>query len=189
MKNISDFLGLGFDEYFEKQGEKVLLTKEPTLWTKAGRKIKEVLDEKVKIDSFKLQRLFVKDRAEHLRKEIIPALKRGDIVISDRYFFSTLAFGGLDVPMGKLIKLNERFIYPDATFFLKVRPEECLRRINKRGDGIKFFEKFEKLKKVLKNYQKAVKLFDDVIVIDGEKTIKQISKKITTALNRKRNHG
>ena len=93
------------------------------------------------------------------------------------------------MPMGKLIKLNERFIYPDATFFLKVRPEECLRRINKRGDGIKFFEKFEKLKKVLKNYQKAVKLFDDVIVIDGEKTIKQISKKITTALNRKRNHG
>jgi len=129
-----------------------------------------------------LQKLFIKDRAEHLRKKIIPALKSGKIVICDRYFFSTLAFGGLNVPMEKLIALNEKFIYPDIIFFLKVRPEECLRRINKRGEGIKFFEKIDKMRKALKNYQKAIKLFKNVLVINGEKTIKEIHQKIISSL-------
>lgn len=173
-------------EYFEKQGEKVLLTKEPTPWTKAGKKIKEVLDEKVQIDPLKLQKLFVKDRAEHLKEEIIPALKRGEVVISDRYFFSTLAFGGLDVSMNKLIKLNNKFIYPDTIFFLKVGPKECLRRINARREGIKFFEKLDKLKKVLKNYQEAIKLFDNVIIINGEESIEEIHQKIILFLKRRR---
>jgi len=172
-------------DYFEKQGKKVLLTKEPTQWTRAGKKVNEALDEKIQIDPLKLQKLFVVDRAEHLKKEIIPALKRSEIVISDRYFFSTLAFGGLDVPMGKLVKLNEDFICPDIIFFLKVKPEECLRRINKRGEGIKFFEKLDKLKKVLKNYQKAIKLFDGVAVVNGEKSIARIHQKITAVLKRR----
>lgn len=165
-------------EYFKRQGEKVFLTKEPTLWTEAGKKIKDVLEEKIRIEPLKLQKLFVADRAEHLKKEILPALKRGEIVISDRYFFSTLAFGGLDVPMEDLIKMNERFIYPDIIFFLKVRPEECLRRIKQRKAGIRFFEKLEKLRVVMKNYQKAIKLFDGVAVLNGEQKILQVHKQI-----------
>lgn len=165
-------------EYFEKQNEKVFLTKEPTQTTEAGKKIKEVLEEKIKIDPLKLQKLFVADRAEHLKKEIIPSLKRGEIVISDRYFFSTLAFGGLDVPMERLIKLNGRFIYPDKVIFLKVRPKICLERIEKRGEGVRFFEKLDKLKKILKNYQEVIRLSDDIVVVNGEKGIKEIHQKI-----------
>ena len=170
------------EEYFKKQDRKVLLTKEPTIRSRAGKKIKAVLEEKIKIDPLELQKLFIKDRAEHLRKKIIPALKSGKIVICDRYFFSTLAFGGLNVPMEKLIALNEKFIYPDIIFFLKVRPEECLRRINKRGEGIKFFEKIDKMRKALKNYQKAIKLFKNVLVINGGKPIKEIHQKIISSL-------
>lgn len=171
-------------DYFIKQGEKVLLTKEPTKTTVAGKKISQVLDEKIKISPLALQELFVKDRAEHLKKEIIPALKQGKIVISDRYFFSTLAFGGLDVPMNELVRLNDKFIYPDIIFFLRVRPEECLRRIVSRGEGIKFFEKLNKLKKILKNYQKTIKIFTSVATINGEKSIEAISKKIISSLKK-----
>lgn len=171
--------------YFIGQGQSVLLTKEPTRWTQAGKKIKEILDEKALIEPLKLQELFCKDRREHLEKEIIPALRSGKMVICDRYFFSTLAFGGLAVPMEKLMKLNEKFIYPDIIFFLKVRPEECLRRINRRGEGIKFFEKLEKLSKVLKNYQEVIKIFDDVAVVNGEESVKEIHQRIALFLKRR----
>lgn len=171
--------------YFIGQGRSVLLTKEPTQWSWAGKIIKEILDEKVLIEPLKLQKLFCQDRREHLEKEIKPALRSGTMVICDRYFFSTLAFGGLAVPMEKLMKLNEKFIYPDIIFFLKVRPEECLRRINRRGEGIKFFEKLEKLSKVLKNYQEIIKIFDDVAVVNGEESVKEIHQKIVLFLKRR----
>jgi len=165
-------------EYFEKDGQKVLLTKEPTSWTRAGQKIRRILNEKEKISPLALQKLYIRDRAEHLKKEIIPALKQGKIVISDRYFFSTFAFGGLNAPIEKLIKLNEKFIFPDLVFLLKVRAEVCMRRIEARGKGFQFFEKLEKLKRVLENYEKIAGKFDEIKILDGEKKINEIHRQI-----------
>ena len=166
-------------EYFEKKGQEVFLTKEPTAWTQAGRKIKRILDEKEKISPLALQKLYIKDRAEHLKKEIIPALKFGKIVISDRYFFSTFAFGGLNVLIQKLVKLNEKFIFPDLVFLLKVSSEVCMKRIEAREKGFQFFEKLEKLKKVLENYEKIAEKFKEIKILDGEKKISEIHRKIT----------
>jgi dTMP kinase len=44
--------------------------------------------------------LFAADRAEHLEKEIEPALRANKIVISDRYILSSLAFGAVDNDLG-----------------------------------------------------------------------------------------
>jgi dTMP kinase len=38
--------------------------------------------------------LFAADRFEHVEKEVIPALKEGKIVVSDRYVYSSLAYQG-----------------------------------------------------------------------------------------------
>lgn len=168
-------------DYFLTRGKEVISTKEPTQWTEAGKKIKTVLEEKISIEPLRLQELFVQDRDEHLREEIIPALRAGKIVICDRYFFSTLAFGGIGVPMLKLKLMNKGFLYPDMTFYLKVRPEVCVERIDKRGEGVRFFEKLEKLKKVAQNYEKIIesaKQFPNVVAIDGEKSIKEIHQEI-----------
>lgn len=172
-------------EYFEKQGREVFLTKEPTKTTQAGKKIQSVLNEKKKIKPLQLQELFAQDRQEHLEKEIIPALKKGKIVISDRYFFSTLAFGGLNVPVAKLEKINDDFLYPDKIFFLKVAPTECVRRIIKRGEGVKFFEKLDKLKKVDNNYSQICLRFPDVEIINGQEKIGEIHRRIRSFFNNK----
>jgi dTMP kinase len=169
-------------EYFGVRGRKALLTKEPTPWTAAGQKIQATLDEKIKLAPLKLQELFCEDRREHLEKEIIPALKDGKVVVCDRYFFSTIAFGGIDLSIEKLKQMNDGFIYPDIIFFLDVRPEICLERIGKRGEGFKFFEKLEKLKKVAENYRELTKSFSDVIIMDGEREIQEIHKKIISEI-------
>lgn len=172
-------------EHFEGRGLPVILTKEPTLWTEAGKKIKSVLEEKEEIDPLKLQKLFAEDRAEHLEKEVIPALREGKIVVSDRYAFSSVAFGGIDVPLRELMSLNEDFIRPDKIILLRVEPEECLRRIGGRGTNIRLFEKLEKMRKVAANYEELSRsehFGESFAVIDGEKSAEEVHREILTVL-------
>lgn len=166
-------------EYLERQGFKVLMTKEPTLDSLAGKKIRQILDEKDRISSAELQKLFVQDRKEHLENEILPALKKGEAVISDRYFFSTFAFGaasGLDLEW--LIDLNKDFLMPDLAFILKASPETCLKRIKKRGKAKTLFEKKEKMEKVWQVYEILLQRFENLFLIDGEQSIEQVFNQI-----------
>jgi len=166
-------------DFLIKEKIDVVLTKEPTLTSSAGQKIKEILDEKSTISPEQLQLLFTEDRREHLEKVIIPALKMGQYVISDRYFFSTFAYGtaeGLDLEW--LIKINNDFLLPDLTFLLKVRPEICLERIQKRGLGIKLFEKKEKLSRVWQVYEILPQRFQNIYLVDGEKSIEEVFREI-----------
>lgn len=180
-------------DFLVKKGYKVVLTKEPTLDSEAGKKIRKILDKKIKISPRELQKLFAKDRKEHLEKEILPALKKGKIVISDRYFFSSFAYGkASNISLDWLIKINKNFILPDLTFILKVSPEVCLERIEKRlqptlhpsthPPSLKrkrtLFEEKEKLAKVWEAYKILPKRFENVRVIEGEKKILEVFSQI-----------
>ena len=82
-----------------------------------------------------LQLLFCADRAKHIAHVILPALKKGMIVVSDRYVPSTIAYGsalGLDEKW--LINLNKKFIQPDCTVFLLPPLSISLQRIGKRTE-------------------------------------------------------
>jgi dTMP kinase len=168
-----------------EKGYNVVATKEPTLEFETGKEIKRVLDGEIKVSLKELQELFVKDRGEHLENIIIPSLKEGKIVISDRYFFSTLAYGasgGLDLEW--LINLNNDYLYPDITFLLKVDPEICIDRIIKRGDKISIFEKKEKLEAIWEVYKILPKRFKDIHVIDGEGSIEKVFEDIKNIIIR-----
>ncbi len=165
--------------FFIENNYQTILTKEPTQESEAGKKIKEVLENKTKIEAIELQKLFKEDRDWHLKSIIIPALEEGKIVISDRYCFSSFAYGAADgVDLDELIKMNENFLLPDLTFILKVRPEICIKRIEKRGLPKTLFEKETQLSKVWKVYEKLPKMFENIIIIDGEKTIKEVFEEI-----------
>ncbi|PIR02253.1 MAG: dTMP kinase [Candidatus Nealsonbacteria bacterium CG11_big_fil_rev_8_21_14_0_20_37_68] len=138
----------------------VILTKEPTQDSEAGKKIRKILDKKAGVQPLQLQKLFAQDRKEHLENIIIPALKEGKIVISDRYFFSSFAYGSASgVNLEWLIKINDEFLLPNLTFILKVSPKICLGRIKKRGDKITLFEEKKKSGKFIKSCQSCLKMF------------------------------
>ena len=164
--------------FLRKKGYLVVLTKEPTLDSEAGKKIQRVLDKEIQIEPVELERLFVQTRGEHLENLIIPALRKGKIVISDRYFLSSPAFGSLDLDMEWLIKLNSDFILPDITFILDVPSQVCLERIKKRGQGFQFLDEKEKMILVQENYRALAKRFRPTYWINGnlpkEKVFKQI---------------
>jgi dTMP kinase len=170
-------------DFLIKQGFLVVLTKEPTLDSVAGKEIRKILDKKTQVRPVQLQKLFAQDRKEHLEKIIIPALKKGEIVISDRYFFSSFAYGSASgVSLQGLFKLNKDFLVPDLTFLLKVSPKICLERIKKRGDKRTLFEEKRKLTKVWQVYKLLPKKFKNVNIINGEKSIKEVFSQIKKML-------
>ena len=77
--------------------------------------------------------LFAADRFEHVMTVVEPALKRGRIVISDRYLYSSLAYqgaGGLDLDW--IREMNRFAPKPDLGILLDLPPEFSLQRVERR---------------------------------------------------------
>lgn len=97
-------------------------------------------------------KLFLFDRALHLKNTVIPDLSRGAIVLCDRFTDSTIAFQGhgRGFPVDVLHRLNYLASFgfiPDLTFLIDLPVEEALSRIQDREcdriekESIKFHEK------------------------------------------------
>lgn len=162
-------------DYLKYNGKEVMATKEPTMDSEAGIKIKQALKKEIIIEPLELQKLYVQDRKEHLENIIIPALKEGKFVVSSRYAFSTFAYGHLDgLDVSYLVELNKEFILPDLTIIIDVSSESCMVRISERGNGKELFEEKEKLEKVNQIYKKIPDMFENVVAVNGEKTIQEV---------------
>ena len=123
--------------------DNVVFTKEPgNLKSEACQKIRKlILDPDLEdLDNETKMFLLFADRAEHVSKIVIPALKEGKIVISDRGFFSTISYQGFGEHNGDssmlcfLESCNDiasQSIIPDVVILLKVSPEIGLNRTTK----------------------------------------------------------
>lgn len=160
--------------YLEERGYTVALGKEPTPDYEAGRELREIFTGKKTATPRRIQELFAVDRAEHVSHDIVPALERGDIFISDRYVMSTLAFGYPENDMEWLKAINAKFPWPDLIICLSVRPEVSLDRIEKRGKPKELFEKLEKLSVVAANYKELSTSLPSCVVVNGEQTPEEV---------------
>lgn len=163
------------------KGINPLLTKEPNEDCYLGKEIRQILRKTKKLESpLKLQQMFVNNRQDHLKKIIIPELKKGGLVITDRYLWSNVAFGSIDSGKERLLNLNKDFILPDLTIFIRVAPEICLARITKEREGVELFEKEEKLKRVWKTYQWLVTKYGwtQIYAVDGEQRREKVAQDI-----------
>jgi len=171
-------------DYLEKDKKvSVILTKEPTNEPPIGVLIRQILKKEISVSPAALQLLFCADRSEHLEKIIKPALKENKYVISDRYFYSTVAYGSLGLNTDWLIEINKLFLSPDIVFLLKVRPQVCIKRIDENRDKREFFEESEKLRKVWQTYEILGHKFSNIKIIDGEKNIKEVFEEIKSKID------
>lgn len=173
-------------EKLKDRGEEVWLTFEQTEGV-IGRLIQRVLDGEIKLNPKAVQFLFIADRLQHLQ-EIEKALARGKTVICDRYFWSTIAYGGSLADWRWWLDLHRYCRRPDLTIYVKVSPGVCLQRINVRQNKEKIervFEKEQKLEKVAKIYNKLISEFSDsTVVVDGEQEIRPIADQIEKAYDK-----
>lgn len=160
-------------EFLRNKGNHVILTREPSDF-ETGKHIRRILrGEEKAISGMEFQKLYIKDRQEHLEKTIEPALHKGEVVVCDRYFFSTIAYGSITEPTNVLEKMNSSFRVPDLTIILDIPIEESLNRI-KVVRNIEFFENENKLAKVMKVYHTFPKKYPNIHMINGRRPANEV---------------
>lgn len=169
--------------WFEKQGQECIMTKEPTSRLVGGL-IRAQLTGAWSSSPRALQLLFSADREIHLNEEVVPALEKGVHVITDRYFFSSIAYGMLDLEKDWLQEVNSKFLMPDVTVYLDVSPSECLRRITGDRMQLELFEKEELLTEVRENYLELSKEYE-FSVVNGEKPVEEVHEEIIKLIKNK----
>ena len=137
-------------EYLAVLGHGVVTTREPTDGV-YGQKIRSMFASRHELTSEEELELFMDDRREHVRELISPALAAGKIVLTDRYYFSTVAYqGAAGQDPARIMAENEAFApVPDLVLLLTLSTEESTRRIRSgRGEVLNDFEQEEELARV-----------------------------------------
>ncbi len=136
-------------ERLEALGEEVIVVREPG-GTPVGEAIRGLLLDSDRLDDWTEVFLFAAQRAELAREVIEPALAAGKWVISDRTYYSSIAYQGRGRGLGEEVvrEINERGlagVVPDWVFVLDVDPEAALARQHREDrigrEGIGFQEK------------------------------------------------
>jgi dTMP kinase len=130
--------------------------------------------------------LFASDRLDHLEAEMLPRLRDGVIVVSDRYDLSSLAYQTATAPaddpdearrvVAWIRELNLRAKRPDLTLVLDVRPEVAADRRKSRGGARELYEDGELQTRLAGAYLRAEELVpgDRVVHIDANGPIDQV---------------
>ena len=128
-------------QYLTERGVAVVSTREPG-GTELGRKVRSaLLDGGVgSVEPLAELLLYAADRAQHVRRVILPALAEGKVVLSDRFYDATTVYQGyargFDLELvNQLNELATGGLKPDLTLLFDLDVETGLKRTMRRGDG------------------------------------------------------
>lgn len=175
----------------ESNPEKYFATAEPTKG-ETGLFLRKMLAGDFHVDEKTNAYLFAADRCEHIygKNGVIDLINQGKTVISDRYFFSSLAYQsascGKDLPR----LLNSPFPLPEYLFYFKINPEVSLARVNARNEKKEIYEKIDIQIKIAALYDEIIEEYSQkeksegmkIIIIDASKSIEEISEIIKKTL-------
>ena len=183
---------------FEKTGVRTLLTREPG-GTAIGEKIRDLLQ--FAPESFAMipeteVLLFEASRAQLVREVVQPALEKGTVVISDRFFDSTTVYQGVARKLSpEIVATLNAFAVgdtkPDVTIILDIDVETARARLLRRVRPVAVKDRMEEepvefYERVCEGYRELAKREPDrFIVIDGTQSPDAIEDQIWTALQSK----
>ena len=152
----------------------ITFTKEPGA-TELGKHLRQILNDRIVPVSTKAEfLLFASDRAEHFDKEIIPDLKQGKIIVSDRMADSSVAYQGylkgLDIEMIKTVNAwCMHSIIPDLVIYLRITPNQAKQRIElNRGFATAFEQEFiNRLDILFHGFEQIFQSKPNAIIIDA----------------------
>jgi dTMP kinase len=119
--------------------------------------------------------LFELDRRDHIEASIRPSLAEGNIVILDRYYWSTAAYqGGRGGDFRNIFQHHAAFApRPDLVLVLDLEVESGLRRIQQRGDKPNLFEDKDALGKARNIFLQLAAENDNALVIPSAGHLKE----------------
>jgi len=178
-------------KYLQSEGFDVVLSREPG-GTPIAERIRDVLLDNTHKEMLAKTEilLYSASRSQHTGEKLIPALKKGKIVISDRYYDSTLAYQGaarqLDSNAVKfLCSFASSDLVPDITFLIDVPAEVGLSRINvEKADRLEQ-EALEFHQRVRQGFLDLANKHKRIVIINGQNSIEKINGLIMEIVKKK----
>ncbi len=169
-------------------GYETLKTREPG-GTPAGQAIRTLLQHAtVELSPLTEAFLFAADRTEHIASVIKPALKRGDIILSDRTYISSLVYQTdqklTRATIEEINRIALQGCYPDLVVYVDIQPEDARKRFMQRPEtqtrfearGLTFF------KNVHARYAETLPTLPNVLSIDGMQPAPELAKVIAARI-------
>ena len=160
-------------EWLPSQGHDVLATREPG-GTRIGDQIRRILLDPAHTEMCPTTEilLFSAARAQIVHQVILPYLKRGGIVLCDRFADSTFAYQGygqaLDLDaLREITRFATGGLQPDVTFYLDILAEEGLKR--KAGGDVAEWNRMER--KQLEYHRRVRDGYLDLVERDPERWV------------------
>lgn len=123
--------------------------------------------------------LFAADRFEHVENEVIPALSKRKLVVSDRYVYSSLAYqGAAGLELEWIRSINDHAIKPGLAIFIDVEPTVVVGRLKPRKSVMENLETQRKVREVYMGFVESREL----LKIDGERPEEEVAADILEAV-------
>lgn len=180
-------------EHLKSNGFDVVTFREPGA-TQVGEMVRGILlNTALETDMDRLTELFLftASRVENIKRNILPALEAGKVVICDRFVDSTMAFQGYGRGLIKEVSLVREIIDSlvkvDHTLYLTLSVAESFRRINERDDG--GGNRLDKLNadmksKINKGYEEICLQNPNGVVIGADEELNLVTGRIINWLDR-----
>ena len=176
----------------QEMGYEIVRTREPG-GTPIAEQIRNVILDKANtsMDPRTEALLYAASRRQHLVEKVWPAIKKGKIVICDRYLDSSLAYqgGARGLGIDNVLNINlfaTENTWPDLTLLFDIKPEEGLKRIAanaSREVNRLDLEKIEFHQKVRESFLYLAKKYPErFIIIDASKSREEVAKDTLDAI-------
>jgi dTMP kinase len=165
-----------------RSGVRAVSTKEPTD-SRYAQRIRELADRAERAAPEEELQLFFDDRAEHAEKLLRPSLASDAVVVTDRYYLSTVAYqGARGLDAATILADSEAlFPVPDLAVLLEVPAALGLERVRSRGKKIDVaFERIDYLGAVAGVFAGLERVY--LCRIDGAGSIDAVSAQIFAAV-------
>lgn len=163
-------------------GHDVVATREPTPGPH-GLRIRALAAAGERAPAAEELRLFLADRREHVAGVIAPARARGALVLTDRYFLSTVAYQGergLD-PVALLQQCEAEFPLPDLALLFELPAPLCLERVEARGGASDpAFERLDRLERVARVFRSLDRPY--LAHVDARGSIEEVGARVDALL-------
>lgn len=176
------------NRWVKTKGHDTFLTKEPTTGPIGGL-LREFLKHG-ELDPKTEALLFAADRSEHV-KVILEQLEAGNVVITERYFYSSVVYQGASgISVDWIMELNRFVAKPDLVLVLDIQPEVSLGRITSKGNlrgqlrEMEHFERRDFLVNARDLYIDLAKKHENFVVIDASLSIDEVQTTIRKKVSR-----
>ena len=168
-------------------GMETVLTAEPST-SADGLALRRALSGKEPANNSRMAALFLLDRIGH-NAEIEGWLSEGKTVISDRYYYASMAYQGQGDTFEWVARMNldcPHIRKPDGAILLDMNPEESMARIraNRQSDELEIYETVAQQEKIRNRFARVTEYLRDrdlILTVNAAGTVEEVAERIWEA--------